>query len=171
MTHLAEFTEEGGAAVLRRDSDVEKGPPWSVTASEVTGGRRSGGVTQVGCLARTGEDSSGALGGLNARTGKRKTGKSRLGRARKGKRGGDLVRVTPRGGRRRTGPASWQLRGSGGDGRWSGGVQRRAGAGERATCVGCARSRGTAGERKALGRARENSADFDLKRISKLNTI
>jgi hypothetical protein len=43
MTHGAELTEEGGAAVLRRDFDMEKGPPWPATASEVTGSRRSGG--------------------------------------------------------------------------------------------------------------------------------
>jgi hypothetical protein len=35
--------QEGGATVLRRDSGVEKGPPWPVTASEVMGGQKSGG--------------------------------------------------------------------------------------------------------------------------------
>jgi hypothetical protein len=37
--------------------------------------------------------------------------------------------------------------------------------------VGCVRARGPAGERKELGRARENNADFYLKQISKLNMI
>jgi hypothetical protein len=37
--------------------------------------------------------------------------------------------------------------------------------------LGCARVRGPAGERKKLGRARENSADFVLKQICKLNMI
>jgi hypothetical protein len=85
MTHGAELTEEGEAAVLRRDSGVEKGAPWPATASEVTGGRRSGGGTQARCLARTGGDDSGALGGFNARAGERKTRESRLGHVRKGK--------------------------------------------------------------------------------------
>jgi hypothetical protein len=69
------------------------------------------------------------------------------------------------------GPTSQQLRGSEGDGRRSSGVWHRAGAGERAACLGCVRAHGPAGERKELGQARENSADFDLKQISKLNTI
>jgi hypothetical protein len=81
------------------------------------------------------------------------------------------------------GPASRQLCRSGGDGSRSGGVWRRAGAGKRAAHVGCAqapgprvsawavrKSVGRPGKKK-LGRARENSADLDLKRISKLNTI
>jgi hypothetical protein len=102
--------------------------------------------------------------------GKRKVRESRLGCVHKGKRGGS-VRATPRGGREEQGPTSRQLSGSGGDGRWSGGVRRRVGAGERAARMGCTRSRGPTTGRKELGRARENSADFDLKQISKLNTI
>jgi hypothetical protein len=50
-----ELSQEGGVAVLWHDSVVEKGPPWLVSASEVTGGRRSGGGgggTQVGVLHR-----------------------------------------------------------------------------------------------------------------------
>jgi hypothetical protein len=89
----------------------------------------------------------------------------------RGRGGGGSVRATPRGGRGEQGPTSRQLHGSGGDGRWSGGVRRRVGAGERAARMGCTRLRGPTGGRKELGRARENSADFDLKRISKLNTI
>jgi hypothetical protein len=57
--------------VLRRDSDVEEGPPWPATASEVTGGRRSGEGTQAGCLARTGGDDSGALGGFDVGAGEK----------------------------------------------------------------------------------------------------
>jgi hypothetical protein len=34
----ATLTDEGGAAVLRHDSGVEKWPPWLTTASEVTRG-------------------------------------------------------------------------------------------------------------------------------------
>jgi hypothetical protein len=51
-TRGGELTEEGRAAVLRRDSGVEKGPPWSATVSEVTGGRKSsgGGVLRRGIL-------------------------------------------------------------------------------------------------------------------------
>jgi hypothetical protein len=51
------------------------------------------------------------------------------------------VRAAPRGGRV-GGPSVRQLRGSGGGGRRSGGVRRRAKTGERAARVGCARERG-----------------------------
>jgi hypothetical protein len=101
---------------------------------------------------------------------KRKAGKSRLGRARMGKRGVWCGQChTEAGGE--WGPASHQLCGSGGDGRRSGGVRRRAGPGEQMARVGYVRARGLAGERKELGRARENNADFYLKHISKLNMI
>jgi hypothetical protein len=36
--------------VLRRDSDVEKGPPWPTMVSEVMGGQRGGGVLRRGVL-------------------------------------------------------------------------------------------------------------------------
>jgi hypothetical protein len=84
--------QEGGATVLRRDSGVEKGPPWPVTASEVMGGRKSGGGgggTQAGHFVQTGGDCSGALGGFNAGIRGRGVGP---------------VRATPHGGRGRTGP-------------------------------------------------------------------
>jgi hypothetical protein len=73
MTHGAELTEEGGVVVLQRDSGVEKGPQWPATASEVTGGWRSGGGTQAGRFARTVGDDSGALGGFNAGAGEKES--------------------------------------------------------------------------------------------------
>jgi hypothetical protein len=73
MTRGVELTKEGGAAVLRRDFGVEKGPPWLATVSEVTGGRRSGGGYSGGRFARTGGDGIGALGGFNARVGEKES--------------------------------------------------------------------------------------------------
>jgi hypothetical protein len=58
---------------------------------------------------------------------------------------------------RRTGPDVRQLRGSGGDGRWSGGVRRRAEAGEWVAHVGCTQVCEPAGGRNEPGWARENN--------------
>jgi hypothetical protein len=107
-THGAELTEEGGAAVLRRDSGVEKGPPWPAMVSEVTGGQRSGGgVLRRGILHGPEETTVELSAASIPEQGKRKTRESRLGRARMGKRGGPVPTC-------------------------------RAGAGEQAACVGCA---------------------------------
>jgi hypothetical protein len=91
--------------MLRRDSSVEKGPLWPATASEVTGGRRSGGggVLKRGVLRGPEETTVELSAASMPEQGKRKARQSRLGRARKGKRGGP-VRATPRGGRGRMGP-------------------------------------------------------------------
>jgi hypothetical protein len=173
MTRGAELTEEGGAAVLQRDSGVEEGPPWRAMVSEVTGGRRSGeggGGTQAGCLVRSGGDDSGALGGFDVGAGEKGGRKIWLGPTHKRKRGGS-VRATPHGGRGRTGPgiptAAQERR-------------RQAPVGQCLTPCGSRGAGGARGlrvstwaglRRKELGQARENSANLDLKRISKLNMI
>jgi hypothetical protein len=101
--------------VLRRDSNVEKGPPWPTMVSEVMGGQRGGGGTQAGRFEWTRGDGSGALGGFNAGAGE----KGKRGRAGSVEAWGEW------------GPASRQLHGSGGDGRWSGSVWHHVGIGER----------------------------------------
>jgi hypothetical protein len=110
--------------VLRRDSSVEKGPPWPAMVSQVTGGQRSGEGTQAGHFAWTGGDDSRALGGFNTRAGEKENeGESPRSCAYGEEEGGGSVPTC------------------------------RAGAGEQAACVGCARARGSARERKELGRA------------------
>jgi hypothetical protein len=68
------------------------------------------------------------------RRGKRGVGRSSAGSAMQRKEGGPVKRDMEG---RRTGPSVRQLRGSGGDGRWSGGVWCCAKAGEQAAHVGC----------------------------------
>jgi hypothetical protein len=68
------LTNEGGATTLRHDSIVVKGPPWPAAASEVMGGRRSGGGgTQAGRFAWIGGDGTGALDGFNVVAGENKS--------------------------------------------------------------------------------------------------
>jgi hypothetical protein len=65
----------------------------------------------------------------------RKADRAWLDRAQKQNNRGGPVRATPRGGRGERGPASRQLHGSDRDGRRSGDVRRRSGAGEQAVRV------------------------------------
>jgi hypothetical protein len=134
-------------------------------AEEVVGG------TQVGRLARTGGDDSGALSDFDIGAGEKGGGKSWLGPTRKGKRGRGLVLATPRGGMGRMGPgistAMRERRRRAPVGRCLTPCGSRGAGGVRGLCASTWASPG----RKELGRARENSADLDLKRISKLNTI
>jgi hypothetical protein len=91
MTREAELTEEGGAVVLRCDSDVEEGPPWLVMASEVTGSQRSGGGGGVlrQAVLRGPEEMTVELStaSMSEQGKKREAGKSWLSHVRKGKRG------------------------------------------------------------------------------------
>jgi hypothetical protein len=141
--------------MLRRNSGVEKGPPWPAMASEVTGGRRRGGGYSGGafCTDRRRRQWSSQRLQCQSR-GKEKRGRVSLVMRVRGRGGsgvGDATWRKEEG--RRTGPDIRQPRGSIGDGRWSGDASTVREPGSRAARVGHTCRRGPVGEGGELGRA------------------